>query len=250
MAHAHRHDDIEVNVVAAGELVYLVGGRDLVVRAGESATFWATVPHQLVAAAAGTRSHWLTVPLSLLLTWPLPAAARDRLLSARPLVGAGGPAEEQLEGWSHDLGAGGEVAEIAVLEVQARLRRLVVGARDTQPGAGPVREVSGHDPRGAAMAAWIQAHCAEPIGPADVAATVHLHPHHAMGLFKASCGLTMTSFLAQCRVARAQQLLLATDLAVTEVGLRSGFGSSSRFHEVFSRAVGTSPGRYRRGVTR
>lgn len=250
MAAAHRHDDIEVNVVASGEVVYLFGGRQVRIGAGRTAAFWATMPHQLIDAADGTRSHWLTVPLPTFLSWPMPQRTRDRLLAVEPVVGPAGTAAgvdaAMFAQWAGDLDAGGERREIATLEIQARLRRLAAGGTGTvRTRTGALDAATAH---GVTMAAFIARHYAEPIGPADVAGAVHLHPHHAMAVFKQVVGTTIGGYLARCRVAQAQRLLLVTPLPVTEIGHRAGFTSTSRFYSVFTDVVGVPPGRYRRAA--
>jgi len=99
----------------------------------------------------------------------------------------------------------------------------------------------------AAMARFVAQHYAEPIGPADVAAAaVHLHPHYAMTVFRPVVGTTLGRYLSECRVAQAQRLRLGSALPVTEVAIRAGFTSSSRFFAAFSRVCGISPGAYRK----
>ncbi len=246
MAKAHRHDDIEVNAVAGGGATYLFGGLSMRVDSGAVAAFWATMPHQLVQADPATTVHWLTVPLSLFLGWSFPDAARATLLSVRPLVAS---VPEHTSGragfdvWAKDLGSTSvERQQIAALEIQAWLRRLAREALPPSSTAEPV-PAFGH---AAAMASFIARHYAEPIGPADVAGDVHLHPHYAMGVFRRVVGTTLGSYLTACRVAQAQRLLIGTDLAVGEVAARTGFGSTSRFYVAFREACGVPPATYRR----
>ena len=58
--------------------------------------------------------------------------------------------------------------------------------------------------------------------------------------------ITIGEYLAQCRVAEAQRLLISTRATTRDIALRSGFGSTSRLYERFGRDVGMSPGAYRR----
>ena len=46
---------------------------------------------------------------------------------------------------------------------------------------------------------------------ADVAAAVHLHPSTAAAVFRRAMGVSIGEYLAQCRVAEAQRLLISTD---------------------------------------
>lgn len=85
MLSMHRHDDVEINVVLAGQLQYLLAGRPLTVRAGEIAVFWAAQPHGLVDSRPGD-TLWMHVPFATVLAWGLPEAETAPLLSGRPLV--------------------------------------------------------------------------------------------------------------------------------------------------------------------
>ena len=253
MSVAHRHDDIEVNVVVSGELVYLFGGRTVRIGVGQMGAFWAVMPHQLVHIGRGSLSHWLTIPISMFLGWSFPDAARSSLLAVRPLIGPAG-ADGDVEDaafarWSGDLASGSDERRgVAALEVQARLRRLALAAHrpageeneHVQAGSSPAMV------HAASMARFVAQHYADPIGPADIAAAVHLHPHYAMTVFRQVVGTTLGRYLSECRVAQAQRMLLGSDLPVTEVATRSGFTSSSRFFAAFGEVCGISPGAYRR----
>ena len=43
-----RHNEIELNLLESGRLVYLMGGRKVAVPAGRLTVFWAGVPHQIL----------------------------------------------------------------------------------------------------------------------------------------------------------------------------------------------------------
>ncbi|MCD0485925.1 helix-turn-helix domain-containing protein [Streptacidiphilus sp. ASG 303] len=274
MDHAHRHDDIEVNLAAGSELVYLFGGRRVVLERGAMAAFWAAVPHQLVGADPGTPVRWLTVPLAVFLRWGLPDHAVQALLRGQPLVAGAADRQEAdaalFRQWSADLADGdGELRRITLLEIEARLRRLVAaasagrrdggGAEDgagrgggpedaggAGAGAGTGMGADGAVERAARMARFVALHFREPLTAERIAAAVPLHPHYAMGLFREVVGTTLTAYVTQCRVAEAQRLLVTTAMPVAEVGEAAGFGSQSRFYSCFTEACGMPPAAYRR----
>jgi transcriptional regulator GlxA family with amidase domain len=100
------------------------------------------------------------------------------------------------------------------------------------------------------MAGFIAGHAAEPIGVAEVAAAVNLHPRYAMTVFKDSLGISIGRYLTQCRVAEAQRLLISTDHAVADIGFLSGFSSQSRFYAAFRDICRSAPAAYRRAHQR
>jgi AraC-like DNA-binding protein len=99
------------------------------------------------------------------------------------------------------------------------------------------------------MASVVATRFREPLAVADVAGAVHLHPSTAAAVFRRELGVTIGDYLAQCRVAEAQRLLIFTDATTSEIALRAGFGSTSRFYERFARDAGMPPAAYRRAMT-
>ena len=89
-------------------------------------------------------------------------------------------------------------------------------------------------------------HHRSPIAVADIAASVHLTPSHAMTVFRRTAGVTLSDYVTMCRVAEAQRLLLTTSMKVTEIAEDAGFGSLSSFYEHVSAACGMTPREYRR----
>ncbi len=84
----------------------------------------------------------------------------------------------------------------------------------------------------------------------EIAEAAHLSPFHFARLFKKLTGATPHNYLAALRAARAQSLLSETDLSVTEIGARVGYGSSSHFAKAFRQATGISPRDFRRALVR
>ena len=84
----------------------------------------------------------------------------------------------------------------------------------------------------------------------EIASAAHLSPFHFARLFKKLTGATPHNYLAALRAARAQTLLSETDLSVTEIGARVGYGSSSHFAKAFRQATGISPRDFRRALVR
>lgn len=63
-------------------------------------------------------------------------------------------------------------------------------------------------------------------------------------------GRTPHQEIQRVRVAEAQRLLAQTELPLADVAVRAGFGTPSRLCQVFARAVGRSPVKYRENVRR
>ncbi|SFQ67246.1 AraC-type DNA-binding protein [Amycolatopsis arida] len=91
----------------------------------------------------------------------------------------------------------------------------------------------------------MDAHFAEPLTVADLAAVAGCSREHFIRLFAAAYGETPKAYLARRRIERAKDLLRAANLTVTEICLLVGFTSLGTFSRRFTELVGTSPTEYR-----
>ena len=89
-------------------------------------------------------------------------------------------------------------------------------------------------------------HFAQPLELSHLAAVATLSKFHFHRLFTATYGLTPAAYLSERRIERAQDLLRATNLTVTEVCFAVGFNSLGSFSSRFSAIVGESPREYQR----
>jgi hypothetical protein len=64
MTRPDRHNEIEINLLADGGLTYLFGGRKIQIPAGRLSTFWAAMPHQIIAFDSTAEYFVATLPLS------------------------------------------------------------------------------------------------------------------------------------------------------------------------------------------
>jgi AraC-like DNA-binding protein len=84
-------------------------------------------------------------------------------------------------------------------------------------------------------------------GPLDLdrlSAAAGLSKYHFLRLFTSTYGLTPGEYLSQRRIERAQDLLRATNLTVTEVCIAVGFSSLGSFSTRFRALVGESPSEF------
>lgn len=87
---------------------------------------------------------------------------------------------------------------------------------------------------------------AQPLDLERLAATAGLSKYHFLRLFKATYGITPAEYVSQRRIERAQDLLRATNLTVTEVCHAVGFTSLGSFSSRFRALVGESPREYQK----
>lgn len=108
----------------------------------------------------------------------------------------------------------------------------------------PTRQ-AGQDPRIFRAIDHIIRHHADDLKVQDLAEQAMMTPRHFDRCFKQAVGLAPKQFLIETRVNVARNLLEATDLSVTQVGLEVGFHHTSHFIRTFQRVTGLTPAVYR-----
>ena len=89
-------------------------------------------------------------------------------------------------------------------------------------------------------------HYTQPLDLAALAAVAGMSKYHFQRLFTATYGLSPAAHLSRRRVERAQDLLRATNLTVTEVCHAVGFSSLGSFSSRFREVVGETPSEFQR----
>lgn len=142
----------------------------------------------------------------------------------------------------HSIGA--ELDDVAASTLAHRLAtHLVVrhgGARLEPP---PRRLLDAHAVD--RVADVVEARLSETITLDELAAVVHLSPHHFARLFTRTTGVPPHRFVTAQRMDRARVLLRTSRYSVPEVARLVGYQNPSHFRRVFRRLHGHSPGELR-----
>ncbi len=80
----------------------------------------------------------------------------------------------------------------------------------------------------------------------DLARECEISPSHFCRAFSQSTGLSPRQWLLATRVERARDLLTDTKIPLAEVAVACGFFDQSHLTKIFARAIGTTPGAWRR----
>jgi AraC-like DNA-binding protein len=252
MQRPHRHNEVELNYLEKGAIVYLSGGKRIEIHAGQVAIFWAAIPHQMIHIEEDTLFYWITIPFATFLQWRLPDIFAQHVIRgqfvlcttqshiASPL--------HLFKQWQADLQKEStEYQRIVQLEIEAHLRRLALSGSitpisyATMTGSSVVEELNKVEK----IACFIADHYTEPLHIDDIAQIVHLHPNYAMTLFRKHLGLSIIDYMTQYRLAHAQRLLITSNANASTIALEAGFGSVSRFYTAFKQVYGQAPGAYR-----
>jgi AraC family transcriptional regulator len=214
-------------------------------------------PGESLAAHGDGRAEFIALALAPVLI--LDCAVRARLMRADAFVTFRLPSiegDERLARLARDLSeelreeaAGQELVVGALVEQMLvhLLRRYANVRRSEQLELSRAGLVDRRIRRAVEL---MHAHLDRDLPLEEIAAAAHLSPFHFARLFKKLTGATPHSYLAALRAARAQALLSETDLSITEIGARVGYGSSSHFAKAFRQATGISPRDFRQALVR
>lgn len=92
---------------------------------------------------------------------------------------------------------------------------------------------------------YIQDCLDQDVSLSDLADVLNLSQYHFCRLFKQSMGMAPHQYLTRCRIDRAKQLLLTTQLTITEIAFAVGFNNHSSFTRLFRQSVGLTPKQFR-----
>lgn len=92
---------------------------------------------------------------------------------------------------------------------------------------------------------YIDAHHEEDLRIERVAKALNLSVFYFCKVFRKATGKTFTQYLAEVRVAKAENLLLNPHVRVSEVAFEAGFQSITHFNRVFKKLTGKSPRDFR-----
>lgn len=110
--------------------------------------------------------------------------------------------------------------------------------------ATPTAEVS--DGRIQKTISHVRSHLGEPL-PIDLLASMAcMSKDHYIRRFRQSTRQTPTAYITQCRMERAELLLLTTSMPAKQVARAVGYDDTSYFNRLFHRYVGLSPLAYRK----
>ncbi|KAA8784191.1 two-component system response regulator YesN [Paenibacillus sp. 4624] len=109
------------------------------------------------------------------------------------------------------------------------------------------REHQDNTPIGEALA-YIETHLGDPMTMRELADSLHLNSSYFSVLFKEQVGLNFSEYLMRKRVQRAKELLVQTNLPISEIAERVGYQTDKYFIKVFKSLENISPSKYRHAV--
>ncbi len=95
---------------------------------------------------------------------------------------------------------------------------------------------------------YIRQNYQRPLSNEEIGRALNFHPNYLNRLMVKSKGKTIHRFLTDYRIQRGAILLQTTDLGVSEIATRVGFGDVQQFSKSFRARMGTGPVAFRRNI--
>ena len=92
---------------------------------------------------------------------------------------------------------------------------------------------------------FIESNFEKRISTADIARSIILSESRFRYLFGVAYGISPHAYLTETRISAAKEMLWNTDIPITEIAEKCGFGCQQYLNDTFKKSTGVSPGKYR-----
>lgn len=256
MPTSHWHGHIEVNYLFGCSASYLINGKRINVPEEKMIVFWASIPHQMTHYEGDGYMVNLYIPLQVFLTWKLPNSFIKSLLEGEVLVSDSSYESDKIltDVWESDLEKNQPELTVQVInEIRNRIARMSIESyrsfdlTDDSAVLDNKKVVCGIN-HVQTMLTYIAKNFDTRITIANVTDSTGLHKNYAMKLFTRVMKVSIKQYINQLRLQHAQALLIDTDDTVLCIANRAGFGSVSRFYDIFKRELNISPIEFRNSI--
>ena len=251
----HHHNEFELLFMRRGAASHEHGGRAFAMPLRRLIVLWGGIAHRTRDLCHGTETWAVHIPIGIFLGWGLPRKTFVHpLLRGEVFCESNAQSAESdapaMRRWLDDINGAAAPAAAAILhaallhELQGRLLRFALSNSGVRMDDAASERAPGAIAR---MLQYIAENYQDPaLSVARIARHARIHPSYAINHFHKTCGVSLMRYVIRQRVTHAQCLIASGDGKILDIALDSGFGSESRFYQVFRAATGVTPREYAR----
>lgn len=252
---AHIHDAIEILYIQDGKYNIFVGGEEYSAKEGDILLFRSNAIHRIYTMASTVNRYYV---LKLMPSVFFELASRENAVSyvlrfslsgnegkvhwlAEELPGTG--LKEAFDGLIREGGSTGPCADISM---KIRVYQVLLAflcdmiRREEQQG---IRRLA-NDSAAAQIykvLQWINKNFGEEVNAETCSRMINMSYSYFSRCFKRIIGRSFKEYLNEVRINHAEQLLVTTDINVTQIAMECGFSNVSYFISVYKAMKGRTP---------
>lgn len=252
MRNAHVHGHVEILLPVGCSLTYQTQMGPCYAPDGIISVLWGQIPHRVSDIDGNGEILIANLPLSDLLSWSMPEFFLAELFAGTLVVAKNRDSLDPglFERWCNDyVGSDKNLIAVARMELQLRLRRQsILGWEANSRPKQIIAPSTQQSIRVQKMIRFMAEHYRTPLTVGDIASHAGVSEGHAMGMFQRILNTSIKSYLTKLRLHHARAALTNGNDKILSIALDSGFGSLSRFYEVFVAETGQTPRAFRQST--
>jgi len=247
MEKMHTHGHVEVLLPDGCELTYLTQTGTFKTHDQSLHILWGQIPHRVTKVKGDGNINIANLPLHEILSMQFPESFLSKLFTGQ-LIHAKQKDTMDIslfKKWISDYSSKNiQKISISKLELRCRLTRQMIDEwnYNEKHYSKPNKQTS----KLQLMIKFLAENYSEPLNVKSVASAGGVSEGYAMSLFQKKLNKNITSYLNQLRLHHAKSALIDGNDKISNIAHDSGFGSLSRFYEVFLKETGLSPSEYRK----
>ena len=247
MEKMHTHGHVEVLLPDGCELTYLTQTGTFKTHDQSLHILWGQIPHRVTKVKGDGNINIANLPLHEILSMQFPESFLSKLFTGQ-LIHAKQKDTMDIslfKKWISDYSSKNiQKISISKLELRCRLTRQMIDEwnYNEKHYSKPNKQTS----KLQLMIKFLAENYSEPLNVKIIASAGGVSEGYAMSLFQKKLNKNITTYLNQLRLHHAKSALIDGNDKISNIAHDSGFGSLSRFYEVFLKETGLSPSEYRK----
>lgn len=247
MEKMHTHGHVEVLLPDGCELTYLTQTGTFKTHDQSLHILWGQIPHRVTKVKGVGNIYIANLPLHEILSMQFPESFLSKLFTGQ-LIHARQKDTMDIslfKKWISDYSSKNiQKISISKLELRCRLTRQMIDEwnYNEKHYSKPNKQTS----KLQLMIKFLAENYSEPLNVKIIASAGGVSEGYAMSLFQKKLNKNITTYLNQLRLHHAKSALIDGNDKISNIAHDSGFGSLSRFYEVFLKETGLSPSQYRK----